>query len=180
MSDPLERRLFHEQQAFTQWWVWAIVFLVAVLAWWTFVQQILQGVPFGTQPASDTVVWAIFLLCGLGLPLFFVRCRLLTTVTPASLRIHYRLLRHRLLPIPDIRSCRSIVYRPMRQYGGWGIRYNRQLGWAYTAHGNRGVHLRLADGSQLLVGSQRPGELAAALHEAGVPYAEPADAGGGA
>lgn len=176
MSHPDDRPLFQEEQAFTQWWLWAIVLLVAAVSWWNFLQQIVWRVPFGTNPAPDGVVWALFVLCGFALPLFFFWSRLVTTVTPDLLRVHLRLLRRREIPLATIRSASSVEFRPLREYGGWGIRYNRSLGWAYTARGRRGVRLRLGDGKGFLVGSQRPDELLAALLEAGVAPAPPREA----
>jgi hypothetical protein len=55
------------------------------------------------------------------------------------------------------------TYRPIRDYGGWGIRYGRG-GKAYNVSGNRGVMLELSDGQKLLIGSQRPEELANAIN----------------
>ena len=34
---------FHEVQRFRQWWLWMIVYGIAVLIWWGFVQQIMIG-----------------------------------------------------------------------------------------------------------------------------------------
>jgi len=66
------------------------------------------------------------------------------------------------IPLGEIRSAEAVTYNPLREYGGWGIRGfgdNRAL----NARGNRGVRLTLTDGRRLLVGSQRPDELATAL-----------------
>ena len=44
-------------------------------------------------------------------------------------------------------------YRPIIDYGGWGIRTGRDGERVLNARGNRGVRLELADGSRLLIGS---------------------------
>ncbi|MEJ2081699.1 MAG: hypothetical protein P8Y94_05870, partial [Acidobacteriota bacterium] len=44
-----DRVLFLEVQRFTQWWLRAILFGVAALSAWIFVQQIVLGRPFGNQ-----------------------------------------------------------------------------------------------------------------------------------
>jgi hypothetical protein len=51
-----------------------------------------------------------------------------------------------------------LTFDPVRDYGGYGIRSNRQ-GTAYIAGGRRGVRLKLANGATLVVGSQKPDEL---------------------
>jgi hypothetical protein len=59
------------------------------------------------------------------------------------------------------------TYRPILEYGGWGIRYSPfGQGCAYNVSGNRGVQLELADGQRILIGSQRAEELARAIGEA--------------
>jgi hypothetical protein len=50
----------------------------------------------------------------------------------------------------------------MREYGGWGVKYG-WAGKAYNISGNRGVQLKLSNGKGLLIGSQRPEELAQAI-----------------
>jgi hypothetical protein len=50
----------------------------------------------------------------------------------------------------------------LREYGGWGVRgfgSNR----AYNMRGDQGVQLDLVDGSRVLIGTQRPGELETAI-----------------
>jgi hypothetical protein len=59
-----------------------------------------------------------------------------------------------------------VQYRPIADHGGWGIRSGRDGERALTARGNRGVRLVLADGTRLLIGSQRPEELAETIERA--------------
>jgi hypothetical protein len=46
----------------------------------------------------------------------------------------------------------------LRDYGGYGIRTGR-FGKAYVANGQRGVRLKLTDGTTLVLGSQKSDEL---------------------
>jgi hypothetical protein len=62
----------------------------------------------------------------------------------------------------DILSAEAITYLPLRDYGGWGIRFGPK-GKAYNVCGNRGVQLTFTNGSRLMIGSQRAEELAAAI-----------------
>jgi len=65
-------------------------------------------------------------------------------------------------PFDSIRSCHVQKYRPIRDYGGWGIRYGLK-GTACNVSGDRGVLLEFRDGSKLMTGSQQPEGLAAAM-----------------
>lgn len=62
----------------------------------------------------------------------------------------------------EIESIHPVTYSPLAEYGGWGI---RGLGSkiALNARGNRGVLLGLSGGRTVLIGSQRPDELAQAI-----------------
>lgn len=93
--------------------------------------------------------------------------RMTTTVRPDAVQIRFGWMYSKTLPIADIARAEARVYRPVADYGGWGIRgMGRRR--AFNARGNRGVLLTLREGSTLLIGSQRPRELLAALAQAGV------------
>jgi hypothetical protein len=157
------RRLrFDERQHLRTWWVLGLVLVVVALSWWAFVEQIVFGRPFGNRPASDAAVWALTLGFGLGLPLFIGVLSLRTTVDGDELVLHWRPFRRRRIALADIASARAVHYRPIRDYGGWGLRYGRG-GWCYSMSGDRGVMLELRDGRRLLVGSWRAEELAEVL-----------------
>jgi hypothetical protein len=93
--------------------------------------------------------------------------RMQTTVTPEAVTVRYGFLGLVRVPLREIARAEAVVYRPVRDYGGWGL---RGLGSrrAVNARGNRGVRLTRRDGSTLLVGSQEPRRLLAALAMAGV------------
>ncbi len=61
-----------------------------------------------------------------------------------------------------MRECYARRYSPLREYGGWGIRYGWS-GWAYNLRGHEGVQLVFQNGGKLLLGSQQPQELEAAI-----------------
>jgi len=81
------------------------------------------------------------------------------------LYIRFFPLTHQEIPFKDIVSCEVRTYSPIREFGGWGIRYGRGTK-AYNVSGNRGIQLELSNGKRVLIGSQRPEELAGAI-EAG-------------
>jgi hypothetical protein len=56
------------------------------------------------------------------------------------------------------------TYRPLREFGGWGIRWTPGT-LAYTVSGDRGVQLRLTTGRSVLVGSRHVEDFLGAIDE---------------
>lgn len=76
----------------------------------------------------------------------------------------FPLFRERIL-LSEIVGWQVVAFNPMRDYGGWMLRIgpNRR---ALFLKGNEGVEIQLAQGPTVMVGSQRPGDLAAAIARA--------------
>jgi hypothetical protein len=155
--------VFREEQRFRQWWVWGIVAVVAAVAWWGLIQQIVLNKPFGNNPGPDWVVWVLWAVIGLGLPVLFVFIRLVIEVTTDAVVIRYRPLMKRSILLADIEQAKARAYNAVKEYGGWGVK-----GWsfknvAYNVSGGHGVELTLRDGRRVMLGSQRSDELAQAI-----------------
>jgi hypothetical protein len=151
---------YHEVQQFRQIWIVLIVGFLAALAWYSFAVQIILGEPFGTNPASDIVVLIILGIFGIAFPLWFFVMKLEIQVTGTALRFRmYALhLSWKEVPFEHIASVMAVVYKPLREYGGWGIRFGRK-GMAYNISGDRGVQVTLKSGKSFLLGSLRAEEL---------------------
>lgn len=157
--------IFRERQHFTQPWLWAVLFLIAGVAWWGAVQQLYLGIPFGNRPAPDWAMAVIVLLFGTLFPLFFAVLTLAVEVRDG--RIAYRYfpfhLAFRVIPAEEVERVEACTYRPLMEFGGWGIRWGAE-GWrAYTTGGDRGVRVYLRDGRKILFGSRDPEGFVAAV-----------------
>ena len=155
--------LYHEEQRFRQWWVWLLVAVVAALAWWTLVQQIILGRPLGENPLPDSAAWVLWAIMGLGLPLLFWTIRLVIEVTADQVVIRYRPLTRRSIALADIEQATARTYNPVTEYGGWGLKGWSRRNIAYNVSGHQGVQLVLRDGRRVMLGSQRAEELAQAI-----------------
>jgi hypothetical protein len=156
--------VFSEVQQFRQIWFILLMLLVAATGWAAFVVQIIMGIPFGNNPGPDGLVWGIFIVIGIILPWFMFSLRLETTVTATHLHIRFFPLLRRTIELRDIVTVEACTYRPLAEYGGWGIRWSPANGMAYNVSGNHGVRLALRDGKKLLIGSQRAEELASTIN----------------
>jgi hypothetical protein len=132
-------------------------FLLGLLIW-----QVVLGHTWGKHPMSngDVVGWTVFLWL-----IYFrlITVRLVTEVRQGELIVAMRgLWRLRRVPLAGIQSVETITHDVARDYGGYGFRSTRE-GKAYVAGGSRGVRVTLAASEKLVVGTQRPDELAAAI-----------------
>ncbi len=79
--------IFREEQSFAKTWVMALVIMIAALMWWGFIQQIVLGEPWGSDPAPDWFMWLFWLIFGIGFPLGFLRMKLVIEVQPDGIQI---------------------------------------------------------------------------------------------
>ena len=147
---------FEERQRFRQVWLWAVLLGIAAVS--------TAAVLISVRELSWT---ALFLLTPAALVYLLYRLELDVRVDDRALSIRFTPLVRKSIPLSEIAAVAPRTYRPLLEYGGWGIRYSLSgRGLAYNVSGNRGVQLVLTDGSRILVGSQRPEDLAAAVERA--------------
>jgi hypothetical protein len=158
--------LYQEVQRLRQWLFVVPIAIATVVIWWAFFKQVVLQDPTGEQPLPEWLAWVLAFVFGLGLPALGWSMRLITVVRPGLLWVRLSPFRGTRIPTEEIDSAFAREYSPIREYGGWGVRVSRS-GRAYNAYGEHGVQLVLRDGSRILVGSQRPEELVAALRLAG-------------
>lgn len=86
--------------------------------------------------------------------------------TGVSLHLGAAPVLRRRVAFDEILSVEVVRYRPLRDFGGWGIR-----GWgktrAWTARGSQAVLLHLTEGRELYVGSDVPHRLAERIRTIG-------------
>lgn len=159
--------LFREEQRFNQWWLWLLILLPTSMTWYGAIQQLIFDKPYGTNPTSDTGISILLILFGILLPLFMYSLRLITEVRQDGLYVRFYPfhLSFRNYPYESINSYKVREYSPLKEYGGWGIRYGMK-GMAYNVSGNRGVQLEFKNGKKLLIGSQQPEELVSRIQVA--------------
>ena len=143
--------LFEERQKFNQWWLWVILLVLPLLS----------IIPFN----SDGINYNYVLIC-IAIPLIFYFFELRTFVTKEGL--HYQFfpfhLKKHLIKLDEIEKIEALQYKPLGDYGGWGIRYGFK-GKAYNVSGNKGVKVHLTNKKNILFGSQKYNGLAQTLKE---------------
>jgi hypothetical protein len=164
--------LFTETQYFRQAWLWALLLVSSVPAFVLIVAVVVDDAGGLTPEVYPVLGIATLLVWG---PLVvFHRARLVTEVRRdgLSVRLFPVHLSARHIPAEAITSCEVVSFSPLGEYGGVGIRHNPTFyRWgvsfekpkAYVVSGGDGVRIDRVDARPLVVGSQHPEELRAAL-----------------
>ncbi len=158
--------IFTENQRFRQLWFWLVIAVLIGVSFYAFIYQIILRKQFGDSPMSNSKLILTVLLTGLFLPIFFFFIELRTRVTKDGLYVKFFPFHQKWLffsPV-DIKNFKKIKYRPLLEYGGWGIRY-RAKKKAYNVSGNMGIELTLSNGKRLLIGTQKPDEFESAMQK---------------
>lgn len=174
---PPDELLFYEEQR--PWWGFValghgVAYLAATFVVYALFRRFVADRPL--VPESLEVEMFFLAMAGLvmGVACVVATARLITEVRPDGLYVQCKPVHFRPKKIELDRVARVLAdtYWPLREFGGWGICGATGLFRAYTARGNRGVRiiytrsLNWGDVSrQLLLGSQRPEELAEAIQQ---------------
>jgi hypothetical protein len=123
------------------------------------VQQLLYKIPFGNNPAPDGLL-IFFILLYLIIFILFQSTRLITEIDDREIRYRFYPFQTRFKTIlrSDIEKMEVITYRPIIDYGGWGVRFGRK-GMAYNVSGNIGLLISRKNGKTILIGTQKPDEM---------------------
>lgn len=161
-AGPRDARLFVEAQHYAAPW------LVVGLGVMALVGVAMAVAALTADPAATDADRVAGILIGaalaVGLPVALASARLVTEVSPEGVGVRLAPFqrRGRRYTWNEVAGFGAVRYRPLREFGGWGIRGTRRHG-AYNARGDAGVRLELADGSTFLIGSQEPERLEATI-----------------
>ncbi len=156
--------IYREEQNFA-WWIYALLAVVVLVC------GLGLYVVRETQPVVPAVgprlAPGAFLAAGRGpVPAAERRWRwclhMTTVVTPSECCVWYGWLplNRRAIALEQIRRVEIVSYRAIPDHGFWGSHLTRDGERVLTARGDRAVRLHLIDGSRVLIGTQRPEELA--------------------
>jgi hypothetical protein len=152
---------FYEEQKFTQQWILFIVYSIWVLFLIVSLLILLE------KKAGLFLAFLPFLIIS-AFVLLFKSIKLQTSITGEG--IYYRFFpvqrRCRVIKKTDIPKLEVKSYNPLREYGGWGIRFGKN-GMAYTVKGDKGIDISLDFETHILIGTSRPDEVKSFLIEHG-------------
>ena len=156
---------FSEIQSFRSLWVLLFFIPLNGLFLYGIIQQIILGIPWGTNPAPD--IWLIIIEVFIAIfSLWFWNIQLITKVDKEGIHIKFKMfwLNFKTYKYNQIESYKIREYNAIKEYGGWGIRIKKN-NRSYTVSGKHGVQLVLKNGKKVLIGSQKVKGLLYAIEE---------------
>ena len=162
------RPLFSEKQYFRQWWLYVLLFSINGMFVYACITQIGMGITFGDKPMGNTglivttIVFTVFTV-------LFLRQHLATKIDETGIYIKFWPYHRtwRFYAWDDIASCEVKQYKPISEYGGWGLRFG-----AYNVSGNKGMLIKFRQYDNLMIGTQKPEELKQLLKQLNKNYNE--------
>ena len=165
-------RGLYRERTWAPAWVWALLWGACLLgagatAYGAY-QQAVLGEPFGDEPIS-TLGLAILAGAALLFPFLLTALFMCLDVEVRANHlfvafgpVHFARKRIR---YSDMEAVRGVTYRPIRDFGGWGVRWRgRKTAW--TIRGNEAVKVTLQNGKEVYVGSRFARRLAGRIEVA--------------
>ncbi|WP_024479996.1 hypothetical protein [Cellulophaga baltica] len=155
-----EKPLFHEEQKFTQWWLWLLLLAPIVILFYTLVKPILEdpnqangNFSFSLIPSNDFWISLGLMLVVL---ILFMLLKLKTTLSQDYIQVSFFPFFTKKWNWSEINTAEIVTYG----FVGYGIRLSLKYGTVYNIKGNQGLAIHLKNGKKLMVGTQKPEELA--------------------
>jgi hypothetical protein len=144
---------YYEKQKFNQWWIKLSIFIPFVIVFWGLITGKTQG-DNGTSMLIASVVLGF-------VAVLFYFANLETRIDTEGITIRFFPFQRVYYYVRwnEIQSASVRNYKPIREYGGWGLRYSFTHGKAYNVAGSVGLQLVLKSGKKFLIGTQKEEEL---------------------
>lgn len=148
--------LFREDRRVRSGMLWLIVLVLSSLTLGTMAWMVMHGTRT-LWMALPAALWlgGIALLALITFQVEVSDRGLFLRMWPLHRRVHK-------IDLDRVKEVRAIRFRPVFDYGGYGIRFKRQ-GKAYILEGNEGVRVDYDNGYHLLIETRHPRELAHAI-----------------
>lgn len=147
---------FKESQMVNISWKWIFFIGLYVLMFWALIEQLSE------QKDLHAIISILFsLLVIVVFNIIVLVMRLDTEIDETKIIYRYRPFHRKPKEIlfSEISEIYLREFKPVREYGGYGIQRRIRKGRAFTISGNIGLQIVLKSGKKILIGTQKPKEL---------------------
>lgn len=147
----MNKTIFSEKQRFNNKWLWI-----------TIATLLLIPIVFAIFDRANILVSLLIILPALAL---LLSMQLRTEIGEEGICVKFfpMFFLDRIIKWEEIEKVYPRKYKPISEYGGWGIRITHKNGIAYNVRGNKGIQIIFKDGKKLLIGTQKFDEAEEAL-----------------
>jgi hypothetical protein len=124
-------KMIEETQRMNQKWLWLLLILIQILLIYKFIIDYIEKSIFQIIP-----IIIVSITC-----LFIYSIKLKYVINSENILISFFpfLSNSKKIEFKEIRKISIIKYNPLKDYGGWGLRYANNK-TAYTTKGNKGIY----------------------------------------
>ena len=151
----MKELIFKEKQKFTQKWLWLILIILPLLI-------TISPIDLSSDPKLSYLI--ILMSLSPMILFYFIELRVMLSNKGLQYQFFPFHLKSYTIKLDEITSFEELTYSPIKDYGGYGIRYGFK-GKAYNVSGNKGVKIYLKNGKNILFGSKKSNELALVLEQ---------------
>ena len=150
-------RVFLEKQWFNQWWLWVMFTVVFGICLIEPIKKVSESGTFSINH-FDIGFWIGFTVI-IGVIILFKYLVLHTEINDGGITYQFVPFHasEKRIKWNEIERCYGRKYRPISEFGGWGVRMGSK-GGAYNVKGNLGIQIEFKNGKKLLIGTQKPKE----------------------
>jgi hypothetical protein len=147
---------FEESQRFNQLWLWGLLLCVVGFN--------IYSSFFGNEGGEIDKELLYSLIPLLVVCLLFVLLKLETHIDEKGISVRFLPFQRRWKSFnwAEIQHIEVRTYRPLMEYGGWGIR-GLAGNKAYNVNGKIGIQVVFQNGNKLLIGTQKPDKASEAI-----------------
>ena len=148
---------FKETQKFNLSWKWLLFISLYILMFWALSEQL-------TEPGRDltaifSMVFSLLMIIVFNIILLIMKLE--TEINQDRIKFQFKPfhLKPRVIDFNEIQEYNIREYKPLKEYGGYGIQHRIKSGRSYTISGKVGLQIVLKTGKKILIGTNKSREL---------------------
>ncbi|MBN2723239.1 MAG: hypothetical protein JXR95_04115 [Deltaproteobacteria bacterium] len=163
-----EKILYSETQQVSSFWKYFTCLLISipVIVFTYIVLNRYDGNFITGWKTTDIILWlvTVFFASGIVFLVFITKLQIELTSSVLSFKYVPLMLKWKYREVENIHKWEIIKFRPVVQYGGWGMRLGRDH-IAYIMRGNAGIFFIFKNKEKLMIGTKNPELFSSKLRE---------------
>ena len=133
---------YSEKSGFPAWIFWAIASIPLTIFLYERIAHPIDSEPFDW--------FGLVILGAVGILIFSIKLHVTVNAEGITYKYPPFHIKPRQMPWANIESAELIKINPLKEFGGWGLRYGK-LGTAYTTRGKYILHIKMRQGKPINV-----------------------------